>query len=104
MANIQLKKVLSEPFLNKKDDSNSVVRIPDSYVDNLTIKDMITEFPRLVRGGQFVNAIEVIHGHGNFHWFYTLIEKVSKRLFCERERSKPLNSLDMSISSESEGY
>ena len=103
MANIQTKNVMSEAFQKKKDDSNTAVRIPDSYVDNLTIMDMITEFPRLVRGGQFVNAIEVIHGHGNFHWFYILFQKVSKWLFCEKERSKPLSDLDLSITSEAKG-
>jgi len=104
MANIQAKNVMSEPFLKKKDNSNSVVRIPDSYVDNLTIKDVIAEFPKLVQGGQFVKALEVIDGHRRFHWFYNLIEKVPKRLLCESERVKPLESLDMSISSESENY
>ena len=104
MANIQTKNVMSEAFQKKRENSNTADRIPDGYVDNLTIQDMITEFPKLVRGGQFVNALEAIQGNGNFHWFYILVEKVNRRFFCERETSDSMDKLGMSIGSEAKSY
>ena len=101
MANIQTQNVLPEAPRKEKNDGNALLKIPDSYMDDLTNRDMLTVFPKLVRGGQFVNALEAIHGHGRFHWFYTLFEKVSKRLFCEREKSEALDGLELPAASES---
>ena len=88
MANVQLKKVIPEPDEKKDDDVNTEIRIPDSYVEEMTARDMITEFPKLVRGGQFVNALAVIQGHGRFNWFNSLLEKVTTRLFCGKKKEK----------------
>ncbi len=89
MANTQLKKGFSEPVPKENDRSKGEVRIPDSYVEKMTVQDMITEFPKLVRGGQFVNALAVIQGHGRFNWFYSLLEKVTRYLFCRQKKEKP---------------
>ena len=89
MVNIQLKKVLSESVLKENDRGKGEIRIPDSYVEEMTARDMITEFPKLVRGGQFVNALAVIQGHGRFNWFYSLLEKVTRYLFCRQKKEKP---------------
>ena len=53
MANTQLKKGFSEPVPKENDRGKGEVRIPDSYVEKMTVQDMITEFPKLVRGGQY---------------------------------------------------
>ncbi len=89
MANAQLKKVLSESVPKENHNGKSEVRSPDSYVEKMTARDMITEFPKLVRGGQFVNALAVIQGHGRFIWCYALLEKVVTRLFCGEKKEKP---------------
>ena len=89
MANSQLKKVLSESVSKENDRGKGAARIPDSYVEKMTARDMITEFPKLVRGGQFVNALAVIQGHGRFIWCYALLEKVTTGLFCGKKREKP---------------
>ena len=49
----------------------------------INIDDMRTEFPNLVRSGAFVQAMEIIHGHGRFSWFYELFDKISRGL-CGR--------------------
>ncbi len=89
MANAQLKKGFSEPVPKENHNGKGEVRIPDSYVEKMTARDMITEFPKLVRGGQFVNALAVIQGHGRFIWCYALLEKVVTRLFCGEKKEKP---------------
>lgn len=101
MANIQTQNVLPEASRKEKDDGKTLLRIPDSYVDHLTVENMIAEFPRLVRGGQFVSAMEIIHGHARFHWFYILVEKISKRLAGEKEKSESLDGLELPLASES---
>ena len=104
MANIQTKNGMSEAFQKEKAISNTVAAIPDGHVENLTIQDMITEFPKLVREGQFVNAMDVIQGNGNFHWFFTLIEKANKRFFCESETPESVEKLELPIGPEAEIY
>ena len=101
MGTVQSKKSVLESTKKQQDNNSTKFRIPDSYLEKLSVTDMITEFLKLVRGGQFVNALYIILGHGRFHWYFTLVEKVSKRLFCERETSESLEILDMSIGSES---
>ena len=49
-------------------------------VKEMDIDDMRTEFPKLVRGGQFVNAMVVIQGHTRFLWFYSLVERITRLL------------------------
>jgi hypothetical protein len=88
MGNAQLKKVLSESAPKENEKGKGETRIPDSYVENMTVQDMITEFPNLVRGGQYVNALAVIQGHGRFIWCYSLLEKVVTRLFCGKKKEK----------------
>ena len=58
----------------KKADAEVVVKEMD-------IDDMRTEFPNLVRSGEFVQAMEIVHGHGRFSWFYALFDKISRGLF-----------------------
>ena len=89
MADIQLKNTVSEASGNKPDDVLAEIRIPDSYVENLTVSDMITELPKLVRGGQFVNAMKVIHGHGRFLWFYKLLDKFNRLSFINENKERP---------------
>jgi len=50
----------------------------------MDIDDMRTEFPDLVRNGNFVQAMEIVHGHGRFSWFYRLFDRISKGLFGKR--------------------
>ena len=87
------KALLNKEFIEHKGRCEGIekgeIKIPDSYVKDMTYADMITEFPELVRGGQFVNALAVIQGHGRFNWFYSLLEKVTIRLFCRNKREKP---------------
>lgn len=89
MANTQLEKVLSESVPKENDSGKGEIRIPDNYVEKMTLQDMMTEFPKLVRGGQFVNAIEIIQGHGRFNWFYSLLDKATRYLFCRQKKEKP---------------
>jgi len=98
MANTQTQNVLPEAPRKEKNDGNALL---DNYVDNLAAREMLTEFPKLVRDGRFVNALEAIHGHSRFRWFYTLFEKVSLRLFCEGEKSESLDVLELPATSES---
>jgi len=69
---------------------NTDIRIPDSYVKNMTYADMITEFPKLVRGGQFANALVVIQGHGRFLWFYRLVERVNRLLSGRKDKAQAM--------------
>ena len=59
----------------------------DSPLEKMSIDDMRTEFPHLIRNGDYVEAMEIIQGHGRFNWFYGLVFKISERLFCnDQER------------------
>ena len=89
MANAQLKKVLSESRNKEKDSGSTEIRIPDSYVEKMTAEDMIREFPKLVRGGQVVKALEIVQGHGRFNWFFWLLDKGTRYLFCRQKKEKP---------------
>ena len=90
MAGAQLNKAVVE----HKETCNRVettdIRIPDSYVENMTSADMITEFPKLVRGGQFANALVVIQGHGRFLWFYRLVERVNRLLSGRKDKAQAM--------------
>ena len=72
MAEAQLNKDFLESKEKVDGNDKGEFKVPDSYVENMTAEDMITEFPRLVRGGQFANALVVIQGHARFLWFYEL--------------------------------
>jgi hypothetical protein len=88
MPDAQLKKDFIENPEKKGSTEKNKNKIPDSYVENMTAEDMITEFPRLVRGGQFANALVVIQGHARFLWFYELVEKITRLLFRKEDKSQ----------------
>ena len=88
MANIQAKNVMSKPSMKIKDGSNNADRVPDSYVMQLTVQQLMEELPRLARGGQMVNALKGIQGHSRFLWFYQLLDKVGRKYFCEKEKEQ----------------
>jgi len=88
MPEAQLNKEFVEYPEKGEGTEKSGIKIPDSYVKNMTYADMITEFPRLVLGGQFANAMVVIQGHARFLWFYRLLEKVNLLLCSSKTHSQ----------------
>ena len=77
MADSITQQVYSGTILKEKENDNSETKSADINVEKMTVDDMRTKFPELVRAGQFVAAMEIIQGHGRFNWFYALLEKVS---------------------------
>ena len=79
-----LNRVFVVPFRKAKDGRSVRKAGPEVVEKEMTIDDMRTEFPNRVRSGDFVQAMEIIQGHGRFNWFYALFDKISKGL-CGRK-------------------
>jgi hypothetical protein len=76
-----LNRIFVAPF-GKNKAGEEIKQVDAEVVENeMNIDDMRTEFPNLVRSGNFVQAMEIVQGHGRFNWFYSLLDKVSRGLF-----------------------
>ena len=82
MAEHILNRIFIRPFRKVKDVSPVEEISEDSPLEKMSIDDMRTEFPPLIRNGDYVEAMEIIQGHGRFNWFDGLTYKISERLFC----------------------
>ena len=76
-----LNRIFLVPF--GRTNASEVIQKPAVEVDGneMDIDDMRTEFPNLVRSGEFVQAMEIVHGHGRFSWFYVMFDKISRGFF-----------------------
>jgi hypothetical protein len=81
--------ILNEMFIEPERKVQDVSPIEEIYEDNpfdkMSIDDMRTEFPHLIRNGDYVKAMEIIQGHGRFNWFYGLVFKISDQLFGKKQ-------------------
>ena len=82
MAEHILNGISIEPVRKVQDVSPVEEISEDSLFEKMSIDDMRTEFPHLIRNGDYVEAMEIIQGHGRFNWFDGLTYKISERLFC----------------------
>jgi len=76
-----LNRVFVLPFGKTKDEQKVKTADAEIVDQDMDIDDMRTEFPNLVRNGNFVQAMEIVQGHGRFNWFYALLDKISRGLF-----------------------
>ena len=88
MENVSLENTAIKAGENKKDGMHSEIKIADSYVKQLTVDEIIEEFPKLAKGGQLVNAMKGIQGHSRFVWFYKLVDMVNRKYFCEEKKKQ----------------
>jgi len=82
MAEHILNEIFIEPAIKVREVSPAEEISKDSPLEKMSIDDMRTEFPNLIRNGYFVEAMEIVQGHDRFNWFFGLVHKITKRLFC----------------------
>ena len=74
---------MAEYILDKIFIGNVAKEAEERFTPEMTVDEMRTEFPNLVRSGAFVQAMEIVQGHGRFSWFYELFDSVQRKLFCK---------------------
>ena len=76
-----LNRLFIVPFRKARDVRAVQKAAREGSEKEMTIDDMRIKFPSLVRGCEFVQAMEIIQGHDRFNWFYALFDKISRGLF-----------------------
>jgi hypothetical protein len=86
MAEHILNRIFIRPFRKVKDVNPVEKRNEDRPLGKMSINDMQTELPHLIRNADYVETMEIIQGHGRFNWFDGLTNKISERLICNDQR------------------
>ena len=84
MASQILERVPIEPVHQEKDCGPAIHKGKMIISDKEAI-DFIRALKVYEETGDFIKAMEIVHGHGRFNWFYAFYQKVSKILFHKRQ-------------------